>query len=72
MLKEKKIDFKFDMSIIDYIVEKADKENVDARGMKHIINKEIKNIIAKNIVFGQYKDNNKIMLTYKNDEINFA
>lgn len=71
MLKEKKINFRFDMSIIDYIVEKAFKDDNGAREMKHIITNEIKNVIAKNIVFGEYKDNSKIMLTYKNNEINF-
>ena len=72
MLKEKKINFRFDMDIVDYIVRKALKEDNGAREMKHIITNEIKNVIAKNIVFGEYKDKNKIMLSYKNDKIDFA
>lgn len=67
MLVEKNIDFKYDKSIIDYVVNKAyDKDN-GAREMKHIITNEIKNVIAKKIVFGEYKKNNKILLRYNNE-----
>ena len=72
MLKEKKIEFRFDMDIVEYIVKKALKEDNGAREMKHIITNEIINFIAKNIVFGEYKDKNNIMLSYKNDKIDFA
>ena len=71
ILLEKGIDFKFEKSIIDYIVKKASDENNGAREMKHIITNEIKNIIAKNIVFGNYKKNKNILLTY-NDKIEFG
>lgn len=39
--------------------------------MKHIITNEIKNVIAKKLVFGEYKNNNRIMLSYKDNKISF-
>ena len=45
---------------------KALKEDNGARIMKHIITNEIKNIIAKKLVFGEYKNKNNILLTYDN------
>ena len=71
ILFEKGIDFKFKNSIIEYIVNKASNENNGAREMKHIITNEIKNVIAKNLVFGNYKNTKQLTLTYK-DKIKFG
>lgn len=66
ILDKKKIKFSYKDSIIDYIVNKTHTKENGAREMKHIITNEIKNVIAKNIVFGKYKNKNKIILSYKN------
>jgi ATP-dependent Clp protease ATP-binding subunit ClpA len=66
MLEQKNIEYKYDDSIVNYIVDKAYNKNNGAREMKHIITNEIKNVIAKKIVFGEYKENNKIVLRYNN------
>ena len=71
MLNKKHINFRFDMSIVDYIVKKAFEDDNGAREMKHIITNEIKNVIAKKLVFGEYKNNNRIMLSYKDNKISF-
>ena len=71
ILLKKGIDFKFKKSIIEYIVNKASDENNGAREMKHIITNEIKNVIAKNLVFGNYKNTKQLTLTYK-DKIQFG
>ena len=63
MLRNKKIDFKYNDDIINYIVSKVGSSENGARPMKHIITNEIKNKIAKNLVFGKYKENSIINLT---------
>lgn len=70
MLEQKNIEYKYDDSIVNYIVDEAYNKNNGAREMKHIITNEIKNVIAKKIVFGEYKENNKIVLRY-NDGVIF-
>lgn len=71
MLKQKKIDFVFNDDIIEYIISKVKSSKDGARPMKHVITNEIKNEIAKNIVFGKYNKNDKIKLSIKNNIINF-
>lgn len=72
LISEKNIKFKYDNSIIEYIVDKASKKDNGAREMKHIITNEIKNTIAKKIVFGEYKKKKKILLSYNNDKVLFG
>lgn len=72
ILVKKNVDFVYNDDIINYIVDKTKHLNNGARPMKHIITNEIKNIIAKNIVFGKYKNGGKVILTIKNNEINFG
>ena len=71
MLRNKKIDFKYNDDIINYIVSKVGSSENGARPMKHIITNEIKNKIAKNLVFGKYKENSIINLTMNENIINF-
>lgn len=71
LITEKNIKFNYDETIIEYIVNKASKKDNGAREMKHIITNEIKNIIAKKIVFGEYKNRKKIFLSY-NDKALFG
>lgn len=70
MLQEKKFDLIYNNDIINYIINKLPNNDNGARPIKHIITNEIKNKIAKNIVFGQYKEKSKIKLTIKNNIIN--
>ena len=70
ILKNKKFDLVYNNDIIDYIINKLPSNDNGARPIKHIITNEIKNKIAKNIVFGQYKEKSKIKLTIKNNIIN--
>lgn len=72
ILQNKKIEFKYDEDVVSYIVEKTIKCNNGARPMKHIITNEIKNKIAKNIVFGKYKNGGSIKLIMENDKIIFG
>ena len=72
ILFTKKIDFNFNDDIISYIVDKIETKGSGARPIKHIITNEIKNVIAKKIVFGEYKENSTINLTIKDNIIDFG
>lgn len=71
-LSEKNIEFSWNDDIIKYIVDKVDKSGNGARPMKHIITNEIKNKIAKDIVFGKFKNGGKIDLSIENEKIVFG
>lgn len=72
ILSKKMIDFEYNDDIINYIVKKVENSNNGARPMKHIITNEIKNVIAKDIVFGKYKNGGKILLKIKDNKIYFG
>ena len=72
ILFTKKIDFSFNDDIISYIVDKIETKGSGARPIKHIITNEIKNVIAKKIVFGEYKENSTIKLTIKDNKLDFG
>lgn len=71
VLTKKDIKFSYDDEVVDYIVKKVENKGNGARPMKHIITNEIKNHIAKDIVFGKFKKNNKVKLSIKDNEIVF-
>lgn len=58
--------------IIRYIVDKVDKSGNGARPMKHIITNEIKNKIAKDIVFGKFNNGGNIALSLNENKIVFG
>lgn len=68
-LKEKKIDFEFENDIIEYISNRVLSINNGARPIKHIITDEIKNVIAKDIVFGKLKESSKIKVKLEDNKI---
>lgn len=72
ILISKKIVFNYNDDIIKYIVDKIEHKGSGARPIKHIITNEIKNVIAKKIVFGECKENSTINLTIKDNIINFG
>lgn len=72
ILIKKNVDFVYNDDIIDYIVDKTIHLNNGARPMKHIITNEIKNVIAKDIVFGKYKNGGNVKLSIKDNKINFG
>lgn len=69
LLKDKNIQIKVDNDVINYIVDKAIKQQSGARPIKHIITNEIKNVLAKNIMFGNYVDNQLVNVSLKNNNI---
>ena len=71
-LSEKHIEFSWNDDIIKYIVDKVDKSGNGARPMKHIITNEIKNKIAKDIVFGKFKNGGNIELSLNENKIIFG
>ena len=72
VLSTKSIDFSWNDDIIKYIVDKVDKSGNGARPMKHIITNEIKNKIAKDIVFGKFKNGGNIALSLNENKIIFG
>ena len=72
LLKEKKITLNYSKELVNYITNKAMNVNNGARPMKHIITNEIKNVIAKEIVFGKYKNGGTLKIDVQNEEIVFG
>lgn len=72
ILTKKSIDFLYNNDIVNYIVDKVENSGNGARPMKHIITNEIKNVIAKEIVFGKYKNGGKVQLQIVDDKIVFG
>ena len=72
VLKEKKITLNYSKELVNYITNKAMDVNNGARPMKHIITNEIKNVIAKEIVFGKYKNGGTLKIDVQNEEIVFG
>lgn len=72
ILIKKNVDFVYNDDIINYITDKTIHLNNGARPMKHIITNEIKNNIAKNIVFGKYRNGGKVNLSIKDNKIDFG
>lgn len=71
-LLEKRIKFKYTEKVVSYITEKAQKINNGARPIKHIITNEIKNTIAKEIVFGKYVKGGLLSIDIKDDKVSFG
>lgn len=69
VLFKKGITLQYNDKIVEYIVNKVDGKGNGARPMKHIITNEIKNRIAKDIVFGKCKKGSKIKLVINDEEI---
>lgn len=72
ILYKKNVVLTYNDDIINYIVKKVEHSNNGARPMKHIITNEIKNVIAKELVFGKYKNGGKINLSIENEQIVFG
>lgn len=72
MLKVKDIELLFDDDVLKYIVDKSDISEYGARTLKHYITNNIKNKIAKDLVFGKYKNKKKLTLSIKDDTICFG
>ena len=72
MLKNKDIELLFDDDVLKYIVDKSDISEYGARTLKHYITNNIKNKIAKDLVFGKYKNKKKLTLSIKDDTICFG
>lgn len=72
MLLEKHIKFRYNTNVVKYITNKATVINNGARPIKHIITNEIKNNIAKDIVFGKYVKGGSLSIDVKNDKILFG
>jgi ATP-dependent Clp protease ATP-binding subunit ClpA len=71
ILKEKHIKFNYNENVLGYIVDKVKAINNGARPIKHIITNEIKNVIAKDIVFGKYVNGGNIMVELENEKLSF-
>lgn len=71
MLTNKKIKLKYGDELLDYIVHKSDTDKNGARPLKHLITNEIKNIIGRKIVFGEYREKDTIKISVKNNELQF-
>lgn len=71
-LLEKHIKFKYNTNVVKYITNKASIVNNGARPIKHIITNEIKNKIAKDIVFGKYMKGGLLSVDVKDDKILFG
>ena len=72
MLEEKGIDFCWNDDIVEWVVKNVSEKGNGARPMKNVITSSIKNVIAKDIVYGKYKNGGKIELTVENNEIKFG
>lgn len=72
LLTKKSVDFFYNDDIVNHIVDKVENSGNGARPMKHIITNEIKNVIAKELVFGKYKNGGKVVLSIENDDIVFG
>lgn len=69
MLLDKNIKFKYTSKVVEYIIEKTKHINNGARPLKHIITNEIKNVIAKKIIFDNIS---QIVLNVKDNNLDFG
>lgn len=72
-LADKKIGIKLDASVKEYLLSRSFDLQKGARPLERIINEEIKNPLADEILFGSLSDGGKVELSYieKEDRINF-
>ena len=68
-LEEKEIKLEFNNTLILYLAKKGFSEEYGARPLKRLIQKEIENIIAENIIKENIKKGMTIELIYKNNNI---
>ena len=68
MLKEKEITLKVSRNIIPTITKKVEKPEFGGREIIRIVEKEIKPLFSKPIVFGELKKGDSCYLDFKNDE----
>lgn len=72
MLSQKEIELKYDDNILEYIVKESKIIDYGARTLKHYITNNIKNVIAKQLVFGKYKNKKLLTLSVNDDKITFG
>ncbi len=67
-LKNQNLEVLFDDLIIDYLIEKGYSDNYGARPLKRIIEKEIGDILADEIINNRIKKNQTLKIKIKNDQ----
>ena len=68
-LKEKDIAFEYDESCVRYVIEKADCSNFGARSIRRVVEQDITDLIASEILVGNIKKNDSILCFSLEDKL---
>ena len=68
-LKNKNISVTIDNNLRSYLLKVGFDAQLGARPLERIINKKIKKLLARNLITGEIKNNQDILLNYENNEI---
>ncbi|MBD3223735.1 MAG: ATP-dependent chaperone ClpB [Caldithrix sp.] len=72
MLSEKNLTAELDENAVDYLVQRGYDPAFGARPLKRLIQKDIVNALAREIIAGNIKDGQHVRITMQNDQLQFS
>ncbi len=72
IMEQMKLSIELDEDAKKYIVEKGYDVKYGARPLRRVIQNEIEDILAEKVLDGSVKEGNKVLITVKDDKLNFS
>ena len=69
MVKDKDIAITITDETLDYLVDKGFDPKMGARPLQRVIDKDIKRILAREMLFGKLKNGGSLIIDYRDNEV---